>query len=172
MCFTSVNFFFSGIFVIISKNPIVSGLFLIGLFLNIAAYLMLLGINFIGLSYLLVLIGAISLVFLLIIILISLKISETDIANNIFAFFTSLLSMKYIILLFTHFTVRSHISSYLEGLDLPYCLLILLSLINNIFVSYIIYKVFNETEYNFFFYILYIYCYMSVNNFNQRWLCV
>jgi len=39
-----------GIFVIISKNPIISVLFLISLFLNISAYLILLGVNFIGLS--------------------------------------------------------------------------------------------------------------------------
>ena len=48
-----------GIFVIVSKNPIVSVLFLIGLFLCIAAYLILTGLNFIGLSYLLVYIGAV-----------------------------------------------------------------------------------------------------------------
>ena len=59
----------SGICVIISKNPIVSVLFLIGLFLNIAGYLMMLGINFIGLSYLLVYVGAVSILFLFIAIL-------------------------------------------------------------------------------------------------------
>ena len=40
--------------VIISKNPILSVLFLIGLFLSISCYLILSGLNFIGLSYLLV----------------------------------------------------------------------------------------------------------------------
>jgi len=40
-----------GIFVIISKNPIISVLFLIALFVNISGYLILIGINFIGLSY-------------------------------------------------------------------------------------------------------------------------
>ena len=48
-----------GILVIISKNPIVSVLFLIGLFLCISSYLILTGLNFIGLSYLLVYIGAV-----------------------------------------------------------------------------------------------------------------
>ena len=57
----------SGIFVLISKNPIVSVLFLIGLFLGIACYLMLLGMGFIGLSYLLVYVGAVSILFLFII---------------------------------------------------------------------------------------------------------
>ena len=49
-----------GIFVIISKNPIFSVLFLIGLFLSISIYLILLGTSFIGLSYLLVYVGAVS----------------------------------------------------------------------------------------------------------------
>lgn len=66
----------SGIFVIISKNPIVSVLFLIGLFLGISSYLIILGLNFIGLSYLLVYIGAVSILFLFILMLINVRISE------------------------------------------------------------------------------------------------
>jgi NADH-ubiquinone oxidoreductase chain 6 len=65
-----------GIFVIISKNPIISVLFLIGLFLCISSYLILLGINFIGLSYLLVYIGAVSILFLFILMLINVRVSE------------------------------------------------------------------------------------------------
>ena len=73
----------SGILVIISKNPIVSILFLIGLFLTIASYLMMLGINFIGLSYLLVYVGAVSILFLFILMLINIRISElADNSNN------------------------------------------------------------------------------------------
>ena len=48
-----------GILVIISKNPIVSVLFLIGLFASISGYLIMLGLSFIGLSYLIVYIGAV-----------------------------------------------------------------------------------------------------------------
>jgi len=65
-----------GIFVIISKNPIVSVLFLISLFLCISSYLIILGINFIGLSYLLVYVGAVSILFLFILMLINVRISE------------------------------------------------------------------------------------------------
>lgn len=74
-----------GIFVITSKNPIVSVLFLIGLFLSIASYLMMLGINFIGLSYLLVYVGAVSILFLFILMLINVRISElvTDTNNSV-----------------------------------------------------------------------------------------
>lgn len=72
----------TGISVIISKNPIVSVLFLIGLFLTIAGYLMILGISFIGLSYLLVYVGAVSILFLFILMLINVRISEVT-ANSI-----------------------------------------------------------------------------------------
>src|SRR5438045_6755937 len=64
------------ILVIINKNPIVSVLFLICLFLNISSYLIILGINFIGLSYLLVYVGAVSILFLFILMLINIRISE------------------------------------------------------------------------------------------------
>jgi len=74
--FVSILAILAGISVIISKNPIVSVLFLIGLFLTIASYLMMLGINFIGLSYLLVYVGAVSILFLFILMLINVRISE------------------------------------------------------------------------------------------------
>jgi NADH-ubiquinone oxidoreductase chain 6 len=66
----------TGISVIVIKNPILSVLFLIGLFMSISSYLLLLGLNFIGLSYLLVYIGAVSILFLFILMLINVRISE------------------------------------------------------------------------------------------------
>lgn len=71
-----------GIAVIVAKNPIVSVLFLIGLFFSIASYLMTLGLNFIGLSYLLVYVGAVSILFLFILMLINVRISELVTDNN------------------------------------------------------------------------------------------
>jgi NADH-ubiquinone oxidoreductase chain 6 len=65
-----------GILVIVSKNPIVSVLFLIGLFASISCYLIILGLSFIGLSYLIVYIGAVSILFLFILMLINIRISE------------------------------------------------------------------------------------------------
>src|SRR6202012_2654444 len=70
-----------GIFIIITNNPIISVLFLIGLFITVASYLMVLGINFIGLSYLLVYVGAVSILFLFILMLINIRISEL-VTNN------------------------------------------------------------------------------------------
>ena len=70
-----ISFLFS-IFIIISRNPIISVLFLIALFVNIASLLILLGLNFIGLSYILVYVGAVSILFLFILMLINIRISE------------------------------------------------------------------------------------------------
>ena len=72
----SLSAILCGIFVIISKNPVVSVLFLIGLFASISCYLIMLGLSFIGLSYLIVYIGAVSILFLFILMLINIRISE------------------------------------------------------------------------------------------------
>lgn len=70
-----------GIAIIINKNPIISIIFLIGLFASIAVYLILLGLTFIGLSYLIVYIGAVSILFLFILMLINIRTSELQ-SNN------------------------------------------------------------------------------------------
>src|SRR3954464_1842746 len=70
----------SGVFIIISKNPIVSVLHLIVLFSSISCYLIFLGAKFIGLAYLLVYIGAVSILFLFILMLINIRASELQ--NN------------------------------------------------------------------------------------------
>ena len=77
--------FLSGIFTIIAKNPIVSVLYLISLFASISLYLIVVGIVFIGLSYLLVYVGAVSILFLFILMLINIRVSEliNETNNNI-----------------------------------------------------------------------------------------
>nr|BAK55731.1 NADH dehydrogenase subunit 6 [Sporothrix schenckii] len=72
----------SGIFVIISKNPIISLLFLIGLFAGISCYLLIIGLSFLGLSYLVVYIGAVSILFLFILMLINIRMSELQSNTN------------------------------------------------------------------------------------------
>jgi NADH-ubiquinone oxidoreductase chain 6 len=63
--------------VITSTNPVIAIIFLIGLFLTVALYLILMGLNFIGLSYLLVYIGAITVLILFIVMMISTDILHT-----------------------------------------------------------------------------------------------
>jgi len=65
-----------GVLTIISRNPVVSVLFLIGLFVNIAGLLILIGYSFMGLAYILVYVGAVSILFLFILMLINIRISE------------------------------------------------------------------------------------------------
>lgn len=72
----------SGILTIIAKNPIVSVLHLILLFSSISCYLILIGIKFIGISYLLVYVGAVSILFLFILMLINIRVSELTIDTN------------------------------------------------------------------------------------------
>jgi NADH-ubiquinone oxidoreductase chain 6 len=87
---------FLGIFIIVTKNPIISVLYLILLFSSISCYLIFIGIKFIGISYLLVYVGAVSILFIFILMLINIRVSEltSDTNNNIalailtiFAFF-------------------------------------------------------------------------------------
>jgi NADH-ubiquinone oxidoreductase chain 6 len=74
-----------GIFIIITKNPIISVLYLILLFSSISCYLIFIGIKFIGISYLLVYVGAVSILFLFILMLINIRVSEliSDTNNNL-----------------------------------------------------------------------------------------
>lgn len=71
-----------GIAVIINKNPIASLMSLIGLFASISVYLILTGLTFIGFSYLIVYIGAVSILFLFILMLINIRTSELQ-SNNL-----------------------------------------------------------------------------------------
>jgi len=71
-----------GIAVIVNKNPIASLLSLIGLFASISVYLILSGLTFIGFSYLIVYLGAVSILFLFILMLINIRTSELQ-SNNI-----------------------------------------------------------------------------------------
>lgn len=97
--FTSLLSIVSAIFVVVSKNPIISVLFLISLFLNIASYLLILGISFIGISYLLVYVGAVSILFLFILMLINVRISElvSDTSSNIPLALLTILIFNYIV---------------------------------------------------------------------------
>ena len=88
-----------GIYTIISKNPIVSVLFLIGLFSTISCYLILIGLSFIGISYLLVYVGAVSILFIFILMLINIRISEllSDTNNYLPLAMLSIIPFVYIL---------------------------------------------------------------------------
>nr|UEV87040.1 NADH dehydrogenase subunit 6 [Grifola frondosa] len=67
---------FSSVLVITSKNPVIAVIFLISVFVNAAGYLIILGIGFIGISYIIVYIGAITVLFLFVIMMINIRLSD------------------------------------------------------------------------------------------------
>jgi len=66
----------SNLLVITSKNPVISVVFLVSLFINAACYLILIGVGFIGISYIIVYIGAIAVLFLFVIMMINIEVSD------------------------------------------------------------------------------------------------
>ena len=66
----------SAILVITSKNPVISVLFLISVFVYSACYLLVLGVGFVGLSYLIIYVGAITVLFLFVIMMINIKLVD------------------------------------------------------------------------------------------------
>jgi NADH:ubiquinone oxidoreductase subunit 6 (subunit J) len=65
----------SALCIITSTNPVLAIVFLIILFINVGIYLILMDLQFIGLSYLLVYVGAITVLFLFIVMMLSVDIS-------------------------------------------------------------------------------------------------
>jgi NADH-ubiquinone oxidoreductase chain 6 len=66
----------SSVLVITSKNPVIAVIFLISVFVNSAGYLILKGIGFIGISYIIVYVGAIAVLFLFVIMMINIKLTD------------------------------------------------------------------------------------------------
>ena len=103
---------FSSIISITSNNPIISIIFLITAFVNAAGYLILLGINFIGISYIVIYVGAIAVLFLFIILMINIKL--TDILDTGYNFTKNLpLGLNIAsLLLFIFFSVAAQINLF------------------------------------------------------------
>lgn len=71
-----INAICSAILVIISKNPVISVIFLISLVLNSALYLVVKGMPFLGISYILIYLGAIIVLFLFVIMMINVRLTD------------------------------------------------------------------------------------------------
>jgi NADH-ubiquinone oxidoreductase chain 6 len=68
----------SGIMVIQSKNPVHSVLFLILVFFNTAGLLILLGLDFFAMTFLVVYVGAIAVLFLFVVMMLNIKLTEIN----------------------------------------------------------------------------------------------
>lgn len=66
----------SAILVITARSPVIAVIFLIAVFINLAGYLILLGVNFIGLAYIMLYIGAIAILFLFVIMMLNIRLVE------------------------------------------------------------------------------------------------
>nr|QCI56444.1 NADH dehydrogenase subunit 6 [Hypsizygus marmoreus] len=66
----------SSVFSITSKNPVISVIFLISTFVQAAVYLIFIGINFVGISYIVIYVGAIAVLFLFVIMMINIKLTD------------------------------------------------------------------------------------------------
>ena len=66
----------SSVFAITSKNPVISVIFVIGTFVQAAGYLILIGVNFVGISYIVVYVGAIAVLFFFVIMMINIKLTD------------------------------------------------------------------------------------------------
>jgi NADH-ubiquinone oxidoreductase chain 6 len=81
--FFSLLFVFTAISVILSKNPIYSVLSLIACFFNATSLLFVLGIEFIPVSFIVIYVGAIAVLFLFVLMMLNLKASELNQGNNL-----------------------------------------------------------------------------------------
>lgn len=78
----SLGAIFSALLVVSSKNPAVSVLFLISMFLNVSGYLVLQGLGFVGISYLILYIGAIAILFLFVVMMLNIHLAELNAMEN------------------------------------------------------------------------------------------
>lgn len=78
----SLGAILSALLVVTAKNPAISVLFLISLFMNISGYLVLQGLGFVGISYLLLYIGAIAILFLFVVMMLNIHIAELNALSN------------------------------------------------------------------------------------------
>ena len=86
----------SSIFVLISKNPVHSVLFLILCFCNAAGILFLFNAEFLGLIFIIVYVGAIAILFLFVVMMLNVKVYSSD---NIIYYLPFLLLLGFVLLL-------------------------------------------------------------------------
>ena len=74
----------SSVLVITSKNPVVAVIFLISVFVNAAGYLILIGVGFLGITYIILYVGAITVLFLFVIMLLNIRLSDLLEAGSLY----------------------------------------------------------------------------------------
>lgn len=72
----AVSTVLAAVLVITARSPIVAVLYLIGVFVLAACYLVCLGITYVGLTYLVVYVGAVAVLFLFVVMMLNIRLSE------------------------------------------------------------------------------------------------
>jgi len=90
----------SSILVIGSRNPVYSVLFLILCFANVSALLFLLGLEFLPVTFIVVYVGAIAVLFLFVLMMLNIKLTELKSENISFVSIAILLSSVFILEVF------------------------------------------------------------------------
>jgi len=99
-CLFSSLALLSAILVITSKNPVYSVLFLILSFCNVSALLFLLNLEFLPITFLVVYVGAIAVLFLFVLMMLNIKLTELKADNIHFAPIACLLGVVFVLELF------------------------------------------------------------------------
>jgi NADH-ubiquinone oxidoreductase chain 6 len=116
-----IGFILTSICSITATNPVISVIFLITTFVQVAMYLILIGINFIAISYIVIYVGAIAVLFLFVIMMINIKLTDVletgrnytknlPLAINIAIFFIFIL-FTILPLSFNNFTIKYNINN-------------------------------------------------------------
>lgn len=88
---------FSAILVVFARNPVHAVLALVLVFANSANLLILLGADFLALTFLVVYIGAIAVLFLFVVMMLNIKIAETSKSQFLFLPFNLIISILFLI---------------------------------------------------------------------------
>lgn len=72
----SIGAVVSAVFVVTASNPVISVVLLIAVLLNVAGYLVLLGIAYLGLVYVIIYVGAVAILFLFVVMMLDIRVTE------------------------------------------------------------------------------------------------
>ena len=132
----------SSVLVITSKNPVISVIYLISLFLNASLFLIIKGIYFLGISYILIYIGAITVLFLFVIMMINIKLTDILETGSQYTKNIPLAISIGSLFIYEIFTILPFTYNNIEGLS---TLFNILTSFNSLFLNY---DIININEFN------------------------
>ena len=132
----------SSVLVITSKNPVIAVIFLISLFVNAAGYLIFTGVGFIGLTYIILYVGAITVLFLFVIMMINIKLTDILETGSQYTKNIPLAISIGSLFIYEIFTILPFTYNNIEGLS---TLFNILTSFNSLFLNY---DIININEFN------------------------